>query len=56
MKTIILSLFGLAAISFLPACTVIESREPSTHTTRTTTAEVSPTPHGTVETRTTRRY
>jgi hypothetical protein len=54
MKTIIISLLGLAALIFLPACTVVESREPSTHTT--TTAEVTPATYGTVETRTTRRY
>lgn len=54
MKTIIVSILGLAALIFLPACTVVESREPSTHTT--TTAEVNPATYGTVETRTTRRY
>ena len=56
MKTIIVSLIGLGALSFLTNCTLVESREPSTHTTRTTTSEVTPTTYGTVETKTTRSY
>lgn len=54
MKTIIVSILGLAALSFSTACTTVESREPSTHTT--TTSQVTPATYGTVETRTTRRY
>ena len=56
MKSITISLFSLAALSLLPSCTVVESREPATHTTRTTTAEVTPATYGTVETKTTRSY
>jgi hypothetical protein len=56
MKTIIVSLLGLGALSFLTNCTLVESREPSTRTTRTTTTEVTPTTYGTVETKTTRSY
>jgi len=54
MKTILVSIFGLAALSLLPACTTVESREPSTHTT--TTSAVTPATYGTVETKTTRSY
>jgi hypothetical protein len=56
MKNIIVSLIGFGALSFLTNCTVVESREPSTHTARTTTSEVAPYTHGTVETKTTRSY
>jgi hypothetical protein len=56
MKFIMLSLFSLPALSLVTACTVVESREPSTHTTRTTIAEVAPTSYGTVETKTIRSY
>jgi hypothetical protein len=56
MKTIIVNLLGLSALSFLTSCTVVESPEPTTHVTRTTTAEVTPTTYGTVETKTTRTY
>lgn len=56
MKTIIVSLLGLGALGFLTNCTLVENREPSTRTTRTTTTEVTPSAYGTVETRTTRSY
>jgi len=56
MKYIIGSLLSLGTLSLLPSCTVVESREPTTHTTRTTSAEVTPATYGTVETRTTRTY
>ena len=55
MKTI-LSILSLSVFALLPSCTFVESRPPNTQTTRTTTAEVSPTPYGTVETKTTRTY
>lgn len=53
MKQIIISLLGLAALA-LPACTTVEQRDPSTHTT--TTSEVAPTIYGSTETTTTRTY
>lgn len=53
MKTIIVSLFGLAALA-LPSCTTVEQRDPSTHTT--TTTGVTPAVYGTTQTRTTRTY
>jgi hypothetical protein len=54
MKTIIISILGLAALGFSTSCTTVESREPSTHTT--TTTGIAPATYGTVETKTTRRY
>lgn len=54
MRSIIASLLGLGALSTLSSCTVVQSRPPATHTT--TTAEVSPTVYGTVETKTIRTY
>jgi hypothetical protein len=54
MKTIIVSLFGLAALA-LPSCTTVEQRDPSSHTSTTTTG-VTPAVYGTTETRTTRTY
>lgn len=56
MKTTIISLFGLTALSLLSSCTFVDTPERSAYTTRTTTAEVSPTVYGTVETKTTRSY
>jgi multidrug efflux pump subunit AcrA (membrane-fusion protein) len=56
MKNQIISLLGLAALILLSGCTFVETPEPTTHTTRTTTAEVTPTVYGTVETKTTQTY
>jgi hypothetical protein len=56
MKTTIVSLLSLSAFSLLSSCTFVDQPEPATHTTRTTTSEVSPTTYGTVETKTTRSY
>lgn len=56
MKSIIASFLSFAALSVLPSCTFVESREPATHTTSTTTAEVTPTVYGTTETKITRSY
>jgi hypothetical protein len=56
MKFIIISLFGLSSLSILPSCTFVESTEPTTRMTRTTTSEVTPTVYGSVETKTTRTY
>ena len=56
MKSIIVSLFGLASFILLPACATYEAREPSTHTSRTTTTETAPTTSSSVQTRTTRTY
>lgn len=55
MKFVITCLFGLAALAIMPACTTVQQREPSTHTS-TTTSDVTPTVYGTTQTRTTRTY
>lgn len=54
MKTTIISLLGLSAISLFTSCTFVDTPEPSTHTT--TAASVTPTTYGSVETTTTRTY
>jgi hypothetical protein len=56
MKSTIISLFCLCTLGLLSSCTFVENRDPSMHTTRTTTAEVTPATYGTVETKTTRTY
>ncbi len=56
MKSIIVSFLSLAALAFSPSCTFVESKQPTTHTTRTTTSEIAPTVYGTTETKTTRTY
>jgi hypothetical protein len=57
MKSTIVSILSLTALSLLTNCTFVDTPEPSTNTTRTTTtAEVTPTVYGTVETKTTRSY
>jgi hypothetical protein len=54
MKSTIISLLGLSALSLLPSCTFVDAPGRSTHTT--TTSEVAPTVYGTSQTTTTRRY
>jgi len=58
MKSTIVSILSLAVLSLLTNCTFVDTPEPSTNTSRTTTttAEVTPTVYGTVETKTTRSY
>lgn len=54
MKSTVTSLLCLSALSLITGCTFVATPEPSTHTT--TTAEVTPTTYGSVETTTTRTY
>lgn len=54
MKTTLISLLGLSALSLFTSCTFVDTPSPSTHTT--TTAEVTPTTYGSTETTTTRTY
>lgn len=54
MKLTIISLLGLTALSLFTSCTFVDTPAPSTRTT--TTAEVTPTTYGSVETTTTRTY
>lgn len=56
MKSTIVSLLILSPLSLITSCTVVETPEASHHTTSTTTAEVTPTVYGTVQTKTTRSY
>ncbi|MES2981075.1 MAG: hypothetical protein V4727_02085 [Verrucomicrobiota bacterium] len=55
MKTSILIL-SLSALGLLSSCTYVAPRSPATHSSTTTTSEVSPTTYGTVQTKTTRTY
>lgn len=56
MKSTIISLISLSTLSLLSSCTFVDRPEAATYSTRTTTAEVTPTVYGTVETKTTRTY
>ena len=56
MKSIIVTILGIAALGLLPSCTFVESRQPATHSSTTTTSDLSPTTYGTVQTKTTRTY
>ena len=57
MKYIIIGLFSLGSFAIFPSCTTVENREPSTHSSRTTTTESSPTIYGSrTESRTTTSY
>jgi len=56
MKSTIISLFVLGAISLLSSCTFVDTPDTIRQSTRTTTSELTPTPYGTVETKTTRSY
>lgn len=56
MKSMILSLFGIASLGILPSCTTVESRPPAVQSSTTTTSGLAPTTYGTVQTKTTRNY
>lgn len=56
MKPIVVTILSIAALGLLPSCTFVESRQPATQSSTTTTSDLSPTTYGTVQTKTTRTY
>lgn len=58
MKTIIVSIVALSGLLFVSSCTTVEQKEPSVHSSSTTTEQttVNRPFSNTVETQTTRSY